>query len=190
MNASWLHSPAKNVWLVDVRPRDIAKFKMAAIPPSFVYSIGKKIYCRLIWVANAYTNFLRIAQTFYYPFSPILMGFVPCDARVLAGLPDSALDLFERSLFTITKDNNISDKSWATRKNGLCWQLNAAEKKDTMGPLKLLRHLEVFFFHRKDRAKFFFLQQDFIIYKKKLEHELNELWCLHSCSFHFERVQF
>ena len=47
-----------------------------------------------------------------------------------------------------------------------------------------------FFFHRKDRAKFFFLQQDFIIYKKKLEHELNELWCLHSCSFHCERVQF
>ena len=56
------------------------------------------------------------------------MGFVPCDARVLAGLPDSALDLFERSLFTITKDNNISDKSRVTRKNGLCWQLNTAEK--------------------------------------------------------------
>ena len=63
---------------------------MAAIPPSFVYSSGKKINCRLIWVANAYTDFLRRAQTFYYPFSPIPMGFVPCDARVLAGLPDSA----------------------------------------------------------------------------------------------------
>ena len=85
-------SPAKNVWLVDARPRDIVKFKMAAIPPSFVYSSGKKINCRLIWVANAYTDFLRIAQTFYYPFSPIPMGFVPCDARVLAGLPDSTLD--------------------------------------------------------------------------------------------------
>ena len=121
-------SPAKNVWLVDARPRDIVKFKMAAIPPSFVYSSGKKINCRLIWVANAYTDFLRIAQTFYYPFLPIPMGFVPCDARVLAGLPDSALDLFERSLFTITKDNNISDKSRVTRKNGLCWQLNTAEK--------------------------------------------------------------
>ena len=121
-------SPAKNVWLVDARPRDISKFKMAAIPPSFVYSSGKKINCRLIWVANAYTDFLRIAQTFYYPFSPIPMGFVPCDARVLAGLPDSALDLFKRSLFKITKDNNISDKSRVTRKNGLCWQLNAAEK--------------------------------------------------------------
>ena len=24
---------AKNVWLVDARPRDVAKFKMAAIPP-------------------------------------------------------------------------------------------------------------------------------------------------------------
>ena len=69
------------------------------------------------------------------------MGFVPCDARVLAGLPDSTLNLFKRSLFT--KDNNISDKSRATGKNGLCSQLNAAEKSDTMGPLKLLRHLEV-----------------------------------------------
>ena len=49
----------------------------------------------------------------------------------------------KRSLFTITKDNNISDKSRATIKNGLCSQLNAAEKYDTMGPLKLLRHLEV-----------------------------------------------
>ena len=26
------------------------------------------------------------------PFSPIPMGFVPCDARVLASLPDSTLD--------------------------------------------------------------------------------------------------
>ena len=71
------------------------------------------------------------------------MGFVPCDARVLAGLPYSTLDSFKRSLFTITKDNNISDKRRATRKNGLCSQLNAAEKSDTMGPLKLLRRLEV-----------------------------------------------
>ena len=121
-------SPAKNVWLVDARPLDIAKFKMAAIPSSFVYSSGKKINCRLIWVANAYTDFRRIAQTFYYPFSPLPMGFVPCDARVLAGLPDSALDLFKPSLFTITRDNNISDRSRVTRKNGLCWPLNAAEK--------------------------------------------------------------
>ena len=74
---------------------------MAAIPPSFVYSSGKKIKLPF-----------RIAQT--YPFSPIPMGFVPCDARVLAGLPDSALDLFKRSLFTITKNNNISDKSRVT----------------------------------------------------------------------------
>ena len=44
------------------------------------------------------------------------MGFVPCDARVLAGLPDSTLD------------NNIFDESRVTRKNGLCSQLNAAEK--------------------------------------------------------------
>ena len=42
-----------------------------------------------------------------------------------------------------------------------------------MGPLKLLRHLEVilllllFFFYQKDKAKLCFLQQDFLIYKKK-----------------------
>ena len=77
------------------------------------------------------------------------MGFVPCDARVLAGLPDSALDVFKRPLFTITKDNNISDKSRVTRKNGLCWQLDAAEKQDIMGPLKLLKHLEVILFIKK-----------------------------------------
>ena len=49
-------SPAKNAWLVDARPRDIAKFKMAAIPTSFVYSSGKKTNCGLIYVANAYTD--------------------------------------------------------------------------------------------------------------------------------------
>ena len=36
-------SPAKNVWLVDARPRDIAKFKMAAIHPSFVYTIDLNV---------------------------------------------------------------------------------------------------------------------------------------------------
>ena len=56
------------------------------------------------------------------------MGFVPRDAHVLAGLPDSTLDLFKRSLFMITKDNDISEKSRVTRKNGLCSQLSAAEK--------------------------------------------------------------
>ena len=35
-------------------------------------------------------------------FSPIPMGFVPCDARVLAGLPDSTLDLFMQSREAIT----------------------------------------------------------------------------------------
>ena len=67
----------------------------------------------------------------------------------------------------MTKDNNIFDESQVTRKNGLCSQLNAAEKWDTMGPLKLLRHLEVIllFFYRKDKAKLCFLQQDFLLYK-------------------------
>ena len=60
-SSSWTVSPARNVWLVDARPRDIAKFKMAVIPPSFVYSSGKKINCGLIWVANAYTDIFRIA---------------------------------------------------------------------------------------------------------------------------------
>ena len=50
---------------------------------------------------------------------------------------------FWRSLFTITKDNNIFEKSPVTRKNGLCSQLNAAEKYHTMDPMKLLRHLDV-----------------------------------------------
>ena len=31
-----------------------------------------------------------------------------------------------------TKDNNVSEKSRVTRKNGLCSQLNAADKQDTM----------------------------------------------------------
>ena len=66
----------------------------------------------------------------------------------------------------ITKDNNVSEKSRVTRKNGLCSQLNAADKYETMGPLKLLRHLVVillllffyyFFFYRKRKAKIFFL---------------------------------
>ena len=63
------------------------------------------------------------------------MGFVPCDARILAGLPDSTLNLFKQSLFT--KDNNISDKSRATRKNGLWSLLNAAEKSDTYGSFEI-----------------------------------------------------
>ena len=57
-----------------------------------------------------------------------------------------------------------------------------------MGPLKLLRHVDVilllFFFYQKDKAKLCFLQQDFLIYKKNLEHELNELKCMRSCSFY------
>ena len=92
---------------------------------SFVYSSGKKTNCGLIYVANAYTDIFRITYTFYCPFSPIPMRFVPCDVCVLAGLPHSTLDL---SLFTITKDNNISEKSRVTRKNGLCSEPSAAEK--------------------------------------------------------------
>ena len=48
------------------------------------------------------------------------MGFVSCDAHDFAGLQDSTLDH--------DKDNNVSEKSRVTRKNGLCSQLNAADK--------------------------------------------------------------
>ena len=67
-------SPAKIVWLVDARPRDIAKFKMAAIPPSFVYSSGKKIICGLTWVANAKTDFFRYSLDFLLSFCTYSYG--------------------------------------------------------------------------------------------------------------------
>ena len=123
-------SPPKNVWFVDAQPRDIAKFTMAAIPPpSFVHSSGKKINCAWIWDANAYTDFVLAWPRLFIILSHLfLWDSFPCDARVLAVLPDSTLDLFKRSLFTITKDTNISEKSRVTRKNGLCSQLDAVEK--------------------------------------------------------------
>ena len=88
------------------------------------------------------------------------MGFVSCDCPDLAGY---------RIQLWITKDNNISQKSRVTRKNGLCSQLHAADKEDTMGPLKLLRHLAVILllllsFYRKGKEKIYFLQQHFPIY--------------------------
>ena len=162
-------SPAKNVWLVDAPPCDIAKFKMAEIPPSFVYSSGKKINCGLIRVANAYTHIFRIAWTFYYPFSPIPMGFVPCDARVW---PVYRIQLWTRhdhegqQYIAGSLERTTFVHSSMQRRNKTLWVL-----WNCLDTWKFF----FFFFHRKDRAKFFFLQQDFIIYKKKLEHELNEL---------------
>ena len=119
------------------------------------------------------SDIFRIAQTFYYPFSPIPMGFVSCDSPDLAGY---------RIQRWITKDNNVSQKNRVTRKNGLCSQLNAADKQDTMGPWKLLRHLVVILllllsFYRKGKGKIFFLQQHFPV---QLEHGLSELQCLRS----------
>ena len=70
-------SPAKNVWLVDGRPRDIAKFKMATIPPSFLFSSGKKINCGLIWVANADTDIFRIPRLFLILFHQFLWDSLP-----------------------------------------------------------------------------------------------------------------
>ena len=72
----------------------------------------------------------------------------------------------------ITKDYNVSEKSRVTRTNGLCSQLNAADKWDTMGPLKLLRHLvELFycycyFFTEKVKQKYFFSSNTFQFIKK------------------------
>ena len=94
------------------------------------------------------------------------MGFVSCDARDFAGLQDSTLD------------NNVSENSSVTRKNCLCSKLNAADKKDTMGPLKLdtCRYFLIlfYFFIEKVRQKYFFSSNTFQ-FIKKLEHELNEL---------------
>ena len=135
---------------------------MAAIPPSFVYSSGKKSNCRLIWVANAYTHFLRIAQTFYYPFSPIPMGFVPCDARVLAGLPDSTLDSSRsrRTTIFLMKAGSLERTAFVhssmQRRNKTLWVL-----WNCLDTWKLF----YYFFYRKDKAKLCFLQQDFLIYK-------------------------
>ena len=47
------------------------------------------------------------------------MGFVSSDFSDLSGY---------RIQLWITKDNNVSQKSRVTRKNGLCSQLNAADK--------------------------------------------------------------
>ena len=60
-----------------------------------------------------------------------------------------------------------------------------------MGPLKLLRHLVVILllllsFYRKGKGKIYFLQQHFPIYKKKLEHGLNEL-LMSAFSFFIEK---
>ena len=97
-------------------------------PGVSAFSSGKKINCILL---NAYTDIFRTAQTSYYPFSPIPMGFVPCDARVLASLRclrDSTLDLFKRSLFTFTKDNNISEAGSLEITAFVYSSINVAEK--------------------------------------------------------------
>ena len=92
-------------------------------------------------------------------------------------------------LFTITKDNHISDKSgrplFTAQCSGEIRHYGSFEIAYIPGS-----YFVVIFFYRKEKAKLCFLQQDFLIYKKKIEHELNELQCLHSCSFHCEWVQF
>ena len=88
------------------------------------------------------------------------------------------LHLFKRSLFTITKDNNISEKSGVTRKNGLQSTAQCSGEIRHYGSFEIAQRpgsYLTYFFCRKDKAKLCFLQQDFLIYKEKLEYELNEL---------------
>ena len=69
------------------------------------------------------SDIFRIAETFYYPFSPIPVGFVSCDARNFASLRDSTLDLLdynvpektgslERTAFVHSSMQQINETLW------------------------------------------------------------------------------
>ena len=151
-SAALCTSPAKNVWFFDARPRDIAKFKMAAIPASFVYSSGKKINCGSIWVVNAYTSFF----TYSYGIRSLPcsrfgrftgFNFDRSSRRTTIFLINSGP--LERKAFV------LSSMHW--RNKTIIWVL-----WNCLDTWKLF-----FFFYRKDKAKLCFLQQDFLsIYKK------------------------
>ena len=68
-----------------------------------------------------------MAWTFYNPFSSIPLGFVSCDSRVLAGLPDSTLDLYKRSLFT--KGNIVSKKAGSLERTAIVHNLMQQRSK-------------------------------------------------------------
>ena len=92
---------------------------------------------------------------------------------------------FNFGLFTITQVTNIFDESRVTRKNGLCFLSGEIRHYGSFEIAQTPGNYYFFFFYRKDKAKLCFLQQDFNSNLwKKLEHELNELQCLHSYSFH------
>ena len=125
-------------------------------------------------------RFVQHSLDFLLFFSPIPMGFVPCDARVLTVLPDSTLDLFKRSLFTITKETIFLKKAdhqkerplFTAHFSGEIRHYGYFEISQTPGSY----FIYFIFFYRKEKAKLCFLQQDFLIYIyiKKLEHELEE----------------
>ena len=125
-------SPVKNVWLVNARPRDIAKFKMAAISPSsetqgqlvgsikstrtncpwvsedaispsFVYSSGKKISCCLYEWQMHIRIFLDFLLSFF-TYSYVIRSLRCSRFGRFTG--------FNFLLFTITKDNNIFYETW------------------------------------------------------------------------------
>ena len=81
------------------------------------------------------------------------MGFVPCDARVLAGLPDSTFDLL-RDHSSRSRGTTIFLKKAGSLERTAFVHSSMQRRNDTMAPLKSLRHLEVFFFfYRMDKAR-------------------------------------
>ena len=81
----------------------------------YLHSLCIPVERRLI----AASDIFRVAWIFFYPFSPIAMGFVSFETR---RWPVFGIQLW------ITNDNNVSEKSRVTRNNGLYSQLNAADK--------------------------------------------------------------
>ena len=78
-----------------------------------------------------------MAWTFYYPFTAFLWDSF--HVVMLAFWPVYRINLWTCFSHHSSKKNNVSKIRQVTRKNGLCSQLNAAEKYDTLGPLKSLR---------------------------------------------------
>ena len=75
------------------------------------------------------------------------MGFVPCDARVLVGLPDLDSSRSRRTTIFLMKAGSLERTAFV--------HSSMQRRNDTMAPLKSLRHLEVifFFFYRMDKAQ-------------------------------------
>ena len=89
------------------------------------------------------------------------MGFVPCDARVLAVLPDSTSSRSRRTTIFLKKAGSLERTAFVhssvQRRNKTLWVLWKCS--DTW---KLFYY---FFFYRKDKAKLCFLQQVLFVVK-------------------------